>query len=300
MKASLNTRSSVDEPTFAATMVDGMTQVAHLSDLHLLEDGHEARRGAARRRLKYISLGRPYDPRARRKRAAVALAASKRSGADHLVLTGDLTEDGIEAQFAILAELLDASGWAPQRVTLVPGNHDAYSNGDAWALALSGPLAPYRATSTLGAPVRLPGMMILPLSTSLAQHYTRSTGGLHEGALAGAENIAAESRRSGEALVLAMHHPPRRNPLPPLQWIDGFRDHAALGTLLGAHDHVHVLHGHTHLATDHAVRPGAAPRIFSTQAVVDGTTPLRLYRARHGRLWPEGHVEVARLAVVPA
>ena len=281
-------------------MIDGMTQVAHLSDLHLLEDGHEARRGAARRRLRYISLGRPYDPQARRKRAAEALAASRRSGADHLVLTGDLTEDGIEPQFAILAELLEASGWAPQRVTLIPGNHDAYTSGEAWALALAGPLAPYSATSTLGAPVRLPGMTILPLSTSLAQHYTRSAGALPAGALVNVEEAAAESRRSGDALVLAMHHPPRRSLLPPLQWIDGFRDHAALGMILGAHDHVHVIHGHTHMATDHAVRPGAAPRIFATEAVVDGAAPLRLYRARHGRLWPEGRIEMARLIVVPA
>jgi Icc protein len=294
-----NPRAAVDESTFAATMMGGMTKVAHLSDLHLLEDGHEARRGEARRRLAYISLGRPYEPAERRKRAAAALAASKRSGADHLVVTGDLTEDGVVAQFAILAELLDASGWAPHRVTLIPGNHDAYAVGDAWALALAGPLASYRATSTLGAPVRLPGLTILPLSTSLAQHYTRSSGGLQAGALAAAEDAAAESRRSGEALVLAMHHPPRRNPLPPLQWIDGFRDHVALGALLGAHDHVHVLHGHTHLATDHAVRPGAAPRIFATEAVVDGAAPLRLYRARHGRLWPEGRAELARLSLAP-
>lgn len=281
-------------------MIEGMTQIAHLSDLHLLEEGHEARRGAERRRLTYISLGRPYDPQARRKRAAAALSASKRSGADHLVVTGDLTEDGLASQFTILAELLDASGWVPERVTLIPGNHDAYAGGGAWEIALAGPLAAYRATSTLSAPVRLAGMIILPLSTSLAQHYTRSSGGLAAGALASVEEAAAESRRSGEALVLAMHHPPRRNPLLPLQWIDGFRDHAALGTVLGAHDHLHVLHGHTHLAADYAVRPGAAPRIFSTEAVVDGAAPLRLYRARHGRLWPEGRAALERLALVPA
>jgi len=281
-------------------MILPMTQVAHLSDLHLLEDDHQVRRGTARRRLAYISLGRAYEPRARRQRAAGALASSKRSGADHLVLTGDLTEDGVEAQFVILAELLDASGWAPHRVTLIPGNHDAYAGGDAWALALAGPLAAYRTTSALGTPVRLPGLTILPLSTSRAQHYTRSSGSFQEGALAGAALAAAESHRAGEALVLAMHHPPRRNPLLPLQWIDGFRDHAAVTALLSAHDHVHVLHGHTHAATDHAVRPGAAPRIFSTEAVVDGSAPLRLYRARHGRLWPEGRAEVARLSLVPA
>jgi 3',5'-cyclic AMP phosphodiesterase CpdA len=281
-------------------MIDRMTQVAHLSDLHLLEDNHEDRRGAARRRLAYISLGRAYEPRARRERAAIALAAARRSGADHLVLTGDLTEDGLGAQFAILAELLDASGWAAARVTLIPGNHDTYAGHDAWAQALSGPLASYRATSTLSSPVRLPGLTILPLSTSLAQHYTRSSGAFQEGALAGAAALAAESRRADEALVLAMHHPPRRHPVLPLQWIDGFRDHAAATTLLGEHDHVHVLHGHTHAATDHAVRPGAAPRIFSTEAVVDGATPLRLYTARHGRLWPEARAELARLVLVPA
>src|SRR4051794_10131320 len=67
------------ESTFAATMIGCMTQVAHLSDLHLLEDNHEERRGEARRRLAYISLGRAYEPRARRQRAATALAASRRS-----------------------------------------------------------------------------------------------------------------------------------------------------------------------------------------------------------------------------
>lgn len=281
-------------------MIDRMTRIAHLSDLHLLEDNHEARRGTARRRLAYISLGRPYEPRARRVRAAAALASARQSGADHLVLTGDLTEDGTPAQFTILAELLGASGWAPHHVTLIPGNHDAYDGVEAWDQALSGPLASYRATSTLGAPVRLSGLTVLPLSTALAQHYTRSIGAFQEGALAGAAALADETRRAGEALVLAMHHPPRRHPVAPLQWIDGFRDHAAAKELLGAHDHVHVLHGHTHEATDHAVRPGATPRIFSTEAVVDGTSPLRLYRARHARLWPEARTEMARLALVPA
>jgi hypothetical protein len=34
------------------------------------------------------------------------------------------------------------------------------------------------------------------------------------------------------------------------------------------------------------VRPGATPRIFSTEAVVDGSAPLRVYEARHARLSP--------------
>jgi hypothetical protein len=46
------------------------------------------------------------------------------------------------------------------------------------------------------------------------------------------------------------------------------------------------LHGHTHVAADRPVRPGASPRIFSATAVVDGPAALRLYAVRHGRIWP--------------
>jgi hypothetical protein len=72
-----------------------------------------------------------------------------------------------------------------------------------------------------------------------------------------------------------------------MQWIDGLVQHAAMGALLERHDHVHVLHGHTHATADRAVRPGATPRIFSTESVIDSRAPLRFYHARHGRLWPE-------------
>jgi hypothetical protein len=81
-----------------------------------------------------------------------------------------------------------------------------------------------------------------------------------------------------------MHHAPVPR-LPGWQWLDGLREHASVCEILEAHDHVHVLHGHTHTAVDRAVRPGATPRIFSPEAVVDGSAPLRLYTVRHGRLW---------------
>ena len=104
--------------------------------------------------------------------------------------------------------------------------------------------------------------------------------------------MAEQSRLSGRALVLAMHHPPHRR-FPGVQWLDGLAQHAAVGEILERHDHVHVVHGHTHAAADRAVRPGATPRVFSTAAVVDGKAPLRLYDARHGRLWPTARAEHA-------
>jgi len=71
-----------------------------------------------------------------------------------------------------------------------------------------------------------------------------------------------------------------------MQWIDGLVEHAAMGAILARHDHAHVAHGHIHTRSDHAVRPGARPRIFGVQAVVDGEDPVRFYEAGHGRMWP--------------
>jgi hypothetical protein len=49
------------------------------------------------------------------------------------------------------------------------------------------------------------------------------------------------------------------------------------------------------------VRPGAAPRIFSIEAVVDSRgAPIRFYRARHGRLAPEAVSILERLSLAPA
>lgn len=263
-----------------------MTYLAHLSDLHLLEARHAARRGLEWRRLTYLSTGRPHDAADRRRRAVRALQVARRSGADHILVTGDLTEDGIDEQFEVLAEVLHESGVSPSKVTLLPGNHDLYAEGGAFLRALAGPLRAYAETSTPGVPVMLRDVALLPVSTAIPQPYTMSAGAIERPSLESAEKFARDGKRSGRAVVLAMHHPPQRRAIPLMQWIDGLRDHQAMGALLAEHDHVHVLHGHLHEVMDRGVRPGATPRIFGTEAVVNGEAPVRFYHVRHGRLFP--------------
>ncbi|WP_437727431.1 metallophosphoesterase family protein [Sorangium sp. So ce861] len=264
-----------------------MTTIAHLTDFHLLEADHDRRRGAERWRLRYLSFGRPIDAAQRRRRALAALVEAWRSGADHLVLTGDLTEDGTPAQFDVLAAVLAESGWDPARVTLVPGNHDAYGGGDAWERALEGCLRPFAATSGRGAVVSLPGAFVTAVSTAMMQPVTRSAGSIADRELARVAALAAGTRRSGDALVLAQHHPPLPHPIGAMQWLDGLINSSALMALLHEHDHLHVIHGHTHREHDAPVRSGAPPRIFCAQALVDGPSPLRFYRVRYGRLLSE-------------
>lgn len=78
-------------------------KLAHLSDLHLLEDACALRRGPAGLRLRFCSFLRPLDPEERRDRLKRALRSAVQAGAHHLLITGDLTEDGHDDQFEVLA-----------------------------------------------------------------------------------------------------------------------------------------------------------------------------------------------------
>ncbi len=97
-------------------------------------------------------------------------------GFHHLLVTGDLTEDGHPNEFEVLAELLDESGIAPERITLIPGNHDLYHQADAWSRAMAGPLARYAPTSQIDRLLTFEGAAILPLSTAVHQTPLRSAG----------------------------------------------------------------------------------------------------------------------------
>ena len=152
-----------------------MSILAHLSDLHLIERDHHRRRGLSRRRLQFLSFGAALDAEARLTRAVALLQQARRSGADHVLITGDLTEDGVDAQFEVLGEALHKSRLDPDCVTLVPGNHDGYADPGAFARAMHGPLRAFRRTSGEGALSVLPGAVIAPVSTMMMANSSPPT-----------------------------------------------------------------------------------------------------------------------------
>jgi 3',5'-cyclic AMP phosphodiesterase CpdA len=119
--------------------------------------------------IRFVSAGRSVDTRARVRRLERALSAAVRAGADHLVVSGDLTEVGAPAQFEALATVLHDSGIKPENVTLVPGNHDAYTSREAWQRALEGPLRAYRgaAADRDGKVVDRGDVVFLPVDVSV-------------------------------------------------------------------------------------------------------------------------------------
>ena len=261
-----------------------MVRIAQLTDLHLVERDHGARRGVRSWRLSFLSAHRALDADDRIARATRALAAAAAAGVDHLVITGDLTEDGTVAQFEVLAELLHASGVAAAKVTLVPGNHDVIDRRDGWARALEGPLQAFAATSQPGGAFDVGALTIVPVNTAFYQHWVMSAGRLgpaHTGELVEA---VALGRARGRAVLLAQHHPVTTHRNPVVHWVDGLRDHAKARSLLRDEPHVHLMHGHTHRKRDRSLDEARAPQVFSACAVVDGDEPLRVYACVDGAL----------------
>lgn len=250
-------------------------RLAHLSDLHLLEATP-----TPRLRLRYLSFFRPLDAAARRAHALTGLTAARAGGADHLVVTGDLTEEGTAAQFQVVADLLAESGWAGDRVTLLPGNHDRYAEPTAWADALDGPLAPWAGTSRTGTLVERDGAVIVPLDSSIPQSWVSSAGNVSMDDVPAHDTLRDAAR--GRAVVLAVHHPPFR---VRTHAVHGMRNHAALRARLCACEGVQVLHGHIHRRADRELGVGG-PRVYSAQAITVDANALRLYDVADGRLVP--------------
>ena len=69
----------------------GITRIAHLSDAHVLDPRPSRTRAGWSMRTRFLSFGRPLDAAGRQRKLRRAIDAAKRVGADHVVISGDLT-----------------------------------------------------------------------------------------------------------------------------------------------------------------------------------------------------------------
>ena len=278
-----------------------MRRIAHLSDVHTLDP--LTRRSSARYRFatKFVSLGRPVDPRSRARKLTRGLIAAKASGADHVVITGDLTEVGDAIEFEHFANILEEAGMPDNSVTLVPGNHDAYTSAAAWQRALEGPLQRWAEASALepGKVVDRGDVVFLPIDTSCFQSMAKSCGTFTPEAARAVQQRIDDPALRDRSLVLVMHHPPfshTKNPF--MEWIDGLRGFTHVLDMLSRHPGLQILHGHMHKVVDRIVDLGKGvagvadkARIFGAPAIVDDADDLprvRLYDVHDGMLESAG------------
>jgi Icc protein len=207
-----------------------MTRIAHISDTHLS--------GTVDRRARLIG----------------ALSQAKRFGADHLLLTGDLTGHGKLSEFHELRNVL-AENWSGTS-TIVPGNHDGSGTGFGHVF---GSLSP---------PFVLNGeALIVPLDTRVKRR------GLLFRALGKVGKLQLQmcdwlTRNVELPTLFVMHHGPQNH---AIQFLEGLIDRAAIHRLLARSSKIHVCCGHDHRVMD------IGTQIHTAASCALHPEPLRLY-----------------------
>lgn len=212
--------------------------LAHISDLHLPFDAHlTLRQHFSKRQLSVWSFRR----RGHHQSATILdrlRADLQRAAVDHIVITGDVTNFSLPAEFAAAAAWLKILA-PPERVSLVPGNHDQlvcvpeHDGLGQWApwTRLDGGSWPFVH--------ELDGVALVGINTAIPTLPLLARGRVGAAQLARLEHrLAALGDR---CRVVLLHH-------PPVDRIVGARkalaDRAALRRVLARTGAELVLYGH--------------------------------------------------------
>lgn len=218
--------------------------LAHLSDPHLPPlPRPRLIELAGKRALGYVNWTRNRHKYQRRDVLDVLVADIKAQAPDHIAVTGDLVNLAMEAEFAPARAWLDEVG-PPDRVTAIPGNHDAYVRATTHRFGET--FAPWLASDdgSVGFPgVRRRGpAALISLSSAVPTPALMATGTLGRDQLDALDEVLDQLAAEDLFRVLLVHHPLKSNARQKR-----LTDSAALLALLKRRGVELVLHGHDHI-----------------------------------------------------
>lgn len=226
---------------------------AQLSDPHLTSlEGVRWQQLLNKRVLGYLSWRRKRRFEHRPEVLDALLIDLQRAAPEHIVITGDLTHLGLPQEFREARQWLDRLG-GEERVTVVPGNHDAYASAP-WAstFALWEPYmrsdAPFpgREPADLFPSLRIrDGVALIGLSSACATAPFLATGSLGAAQIRRLTDILRETGEQDLFRIVLLHHPPR---IEDEKWRKRLTDGRALCQVLESAGAELVLHGHGHRA----------------------------------------------------
>ena len=227
-----------------------MFVLAHLSDPHLSPlAGARLRELAGKRALGLLNwrMRRRFEHRADVLDALLADLATQAT--DHIAVTGDLVNLALPGEFTAARTFLERVG-PPDRVSLVPGNHDAYARATLglgraqWGEYMTGDAAPGEGGEHFPYERRRGPVAIVGLSTGVPTGFFMAWGQLGETQLRRLDERLEALGREQVFRIVLLHHPPvpfRRDRRKELV------DAAAFRAVLRRRGAELVLHGHTHL-----------------------------------------------------
>lgn len=233
--------------------------LAHISDLHIAPMPRAGFGALAGKRITgFLSWRLNRSKIHRREVLECLLTDLVGQQPDHIAVTGDLVNISLPQEFVQARDFLARLG-PPNRVTLVPGNHDAYVNLPwqeslgLWSAYMSGGHAgewdvarPAADAADFPFLRRLGDVALIGVSTALPTVPFSAAGELGEAQLRRLDSVLAVLGRAGCFRTVLIHHPPflgsgahRRKSL---------RDAAGFAAVIAARGCELVLHGHTHVS----------------------------------------------------
>jgi 3',5'-cyclic AMP phosphodiesterase CpdA len=267
--------------------------LAHLSDPHLPPlPTPKLRDLAGKRALGYLNWTRNRHKYHRREVLDALVSDMQAQDPDHIAVTGDLVNLALEAEFAPARAWLESVG-APDRVTVIPGNHDAYVRvtqhrfADVLRHYLDGDDAP-RAGAPFPYLRRRGPLALISVSSAVPTAPLMATGRLGRAQLDALERVLAQLSAEQAFRVLLIHHPLRSN-----SRVKRLTDSPKLRTLLRQYGVELILHGHDHVHSTIWIEGpnGAIPAIGvpSASALAHGRYPAAAYNLfsieRDGGAW---------------
>jgi hypothetical protein len=271
-----------------------MLRIAHVSDLHVLSrTSVEWRQIVFNKRITGYANLVLRRARVHRRDYLEAVLGEATRVADHLVVTGDITNLALESEYDEARALLDEAAKRCE-ITVTPGNHDIYLpvthlerrfphhfgqflKSDLPELAIDLPTGPYPCVKLRGPAA------IIALSTAVPRPPFIAAG------IAGATQLEALARILDHAEVakrlpvILLHHPPIDERPRWKQLRDGLVDGAALRRVVSRLSRGAILFGHLHRRLRSTI--GSVDVVCATGAALDHEHPsiragFNLYQVR--------------------
>lgn len=209
---------------------------------------------------------------------------------DHIVVTGDLTQLSLPLEFDKARRWLVGLG-APDRITVVPGNHDAYVRTDwhqtfaRWTdYMVSDPMhrqtGPVRGLDDLFPTLRIRGRIaLIGLSSAHPSAPHLAVGGIGVRQLERLTALLKQIAGRGLFRIVSIHHPPVSGIVSRRKQLT---DSAALLRVISRCGTELILHGHAHKTTSHflSTHSGTIPVMGAPSISSLGRTRQR--RASYG------------------
>lgn len=259
-----------------------MLRIAHVSDTHVLSlRGVEWHKLLFNKRLTGQANLLLHRGRVHRREYLLAVLEAAAAAADHVVVTGDITNLALESEYEEALKLLEGVARTVE-VTVVPGNHDIYLPSiqrerrfphffgrflktELPELALDLPAGPYPCVKLRGPTA------IIALSSGVPRPPFVAAGYLGSAQRAALARVLVHPEVAKRTPVILVHHPPvdSRNYLARLR--DGLVDAAALRDTLSPLTKGLVLFGHLHVRVRCVLRTagGALDVICASGAALD-------------------------------